>query len=252
MHAYIHMHIYACMYACVYKYRAANELSMSAQIWMYTNAHLSIHNDTHTSSMPTLYILYTDMYTEQCVLAVKSGVGRYLEFMPLKSSYIYLTNKKNTEGALERVPMNKAEIFQSKTISPIEKRLLMKFIQLCVQQSGIGEASQGSWGVEGVGTSEHEQLGFQRAVGHVGEATATDTGMPSRLLDKTIGELMKEEKLTDTLKLFVTHAIALTHQSAAAEDAVQRVQMYTKSLGRYSDSAFLATYFGVAEVRDIL
>ncbi len=211
-------------------------------MYIYTYTHT--HTHTHTLSL-SLSLSHTHAMAQ--FLTVKSGVGRYLEFMPLKSSFIFLANKKNTEGTLERVPMNKAEIFQSKTISPIEKRLLMKFIQLCLQQSGIGEASQGSWGVEGVGTSEHEQLGFQRAVGHVGEATATD--MPSRLLDKTIGELMKEEKLTDTLKLFVTHAIALTHQGATAEDAVQRVQMYTKSLGRYADSAFLATYFGVAEVR---
>jgi len=96
-----------------------------------------------------------------------------------------------------------------------------------------------------VGPSEHEQLGFQRAVGHVGEATAT----ASRVVGKTIGELMGEEKLTETLKLFMTHAIAFSREDAAAEDAVHRVQAYTRSLGRYSDSAFLATYFGVAEVR---
>eukprot|EP00290_Baffinella_frigidus_P014676 CAMPEP_0180155486 /NCGR_PEP_ID=MMETSP0986-20121125/24877_1 /TAXON_ID=697907 /ORGANISM="non described non described, Strain CCMP2293" /LENGTH=280 /DNA_ID=CAMNT_0022104229 /DNA_START=18 /DNA_END=857 /DNA_ORIENTATION=+ len=48
---------------------------------------------------------------------LSSGVGRYLEFVPLKATLMYAAG-----GALERVPMSKAEIFQSKSISPLEKR----------------------------------------------------------------------------------------------------------------------------------
>lgn len=64
-------------------------------------------------------------------------------------------------GGLERVPMSKGEIFQSKGISPVEKRLLMKFMQKCLTMGGVGQAAEGSWGVTGVGVSENEQLGFQ-------------------------------------------------------------------------------------------
>ena len=64
---------------------------------------------------------------------LKSGVGRYLEFMPLKYTYLHQHSKESKlgecPGALQRVPMSKADIFQAKSISPIEKRLLMKFMQ---------------------------------------------------------------------------------------------------------------------------
>lgn len=61
---------------------------------------------------------------------LKSGVGRYLEFMPLKYTYLHQHSKEDTcPGSLQRVPMSKADIFQTKSISPIEKRLLMKFMQ---------------------------------------------------------------------------------------------------------------------------
>lgn len=100
---------------------------------------------------------------------LQSGVGRYLEFMPLKSTFIHVPSKGGADavGALQRVPMSKAEIFQASSISPIEKRLLMKFLQSCLSLAGVAEASDGGWAVQGVGGSEQEQLGFKKAVGHL-------------------------------------------------------------------------------------
>ena len=48
---------------------------------------------------------------------LSSGVGRYLEFVPLKATLMYAAGAGEGEGAqppgvLERVPMSKAEIFQ--------------------------------------------------------------------------------------------------------------------------------------------
>ena len=54
---------------------------------------------------------------------LKSGVGRYLEFMPLKFTYLHQPSKDagGRQGSLERVPMSKADIFQATLIlrSPI-------------------------------------------------------------------------------------------------------------------------------------
>lgn len=49
---------------------------------------------------------------------LKSGVGRYLEFMPLKFTYLHQPSKDagGRDGSLERVPMSKADIFQAKSI----------------------------------------------------------------------------------------------------------------------------------------
>eukprot|EP00286_Rhodomonas_abbreviata_P021525 CAMPEP_0181296666 /NCGR_PEP_ID=MMETSP1101-20121128/4826_1 /TAXON_ID=46948 /ORGANISM="Rhodomonas abbreviata, Strain Caron Lab Isolate" /LENGTH=337 /DNA_ID=CAMNT_0023401547 /DNA_START=33 /DNA_END=1043 /DNA_ORIENTATION=- len=95
---------------------------------------------------------------------LQSGVGRYLEFMPLKSTFIHVPSKAGGEadGALERVPMSKAEIFQASNITPMEKRLLMKFLQTCLSLAGVAEAKDGGWAIQGVGGSEKEQLGFTK------------------------------------------------------------------------------------------
>jgi len=49
---------------------------------------------------------------------LKSGVGRYLEFMPLKFTYLHQPSKDagGRQGSLERVPMSKADIFQATLI----------------------------------------------------------------------------------------------------------------------------------------
>ena len=126
---------------------------------------------------------------------LKSGVGRYLEFMPLKHTFLHQSaeskgaarphdragagagaERRGCGGSLQRVPMSKADIFQAKTLTPIEKRLLMKFMQWCVVQGGVTEASTGGWQIAGIGSSESEQLGFQRAVGHVGAAAGRGAG----------------------------------------------------------------------------
>ena len=81
---------------------------------------------------------------------LKSGVGRYLEFMPLRHTFLYDDGHSQlghgaTQASLQRVPMSKADIFQAKSITPIEKRLFMKFMQWCIVQGGIAAASEGGW-----------------------------------------------------------------------------------------------------------
>ena len=81
---------------------------------------------------------------------MKSGVGRYLEFMPLRHTFLYDDGHSQlghgaTQASLQRVPMSKADIFQAKSITPIEKRLFMKFMQWCIVQGGIAAASEGGW-----------------------------------------------------------------------------------------------------------
>jgi hypothetical protein len=124
---------------------------------------------------------------------LKSGVGRYLEFMPLKYTFLHQSGEstgparpqdragagaegRGCGGSLQRVPMSKADIFQAKSLTPMEKRLLMRFMQWCVVQGGVAEASTGGWQIAGIGSSESEQLGFQRAVGHVGAAAGGGAG----------------------------------------------------------------------------
>lgn len=68
------------------------------------------------------------------------------------------------------------------------------------------------------------------------------------LANKSLGELMKESKLTAKAADFISHGIAMIGADSPALAAVRRIQLYAKSIGRYSDSAFLACYYGTAEV----
>ena len=195
---------------------------------------------------------------------LKSGVGRYLEFMPLKYTYLHQASKEagGQEGSLQRVPMSKADIFQAKSISPIEKRLLMKFMQWCIVQGGIAEASTGGWAIQGIGGSETEQLGFQRAVGHVGAAAAAaaagskdETGADvspaevfAALEGKSLEQVMREHKLTDKLQRFVAYGIVMQAPHMSAIEAIHAINCYAQSLGRYSESAFLCNYYGTSEI----
>lgn len=60
-------------------------------------------------------------------LLVASGVHKYLEFKLLASSYIY----SRASGKLLPVPASRSDIFQNKTLGPLDKRALMRFIKAC-------------------------------------------------------------------------------------------------------------------------
>jgi hypothetical protein len=142
----------------------------------------------------------------------------------------------------------------------------MKFMQWCIVQGGVAEASSstGGWAIEGIGGSETEQLGFQRAVGHVGAAAATAGGAAggkneagstassaealAALQGKSLEEVMREHKLTDKLQRFVAYGIVMDAPQMPAIEAIHAINRYAQSLGRYSESAFLCNYYGTSEI----
>lgn len=56
---------------------------------------------------------------------INCGVSLYLEFKPLEAGV--LLDRKG----VRRVPCNKSEIFSDTTLTVVEKRVLMKFIEYC-------------------------------------------------------------------------------------------------------------------------
>jgi RAB protein geranylgeranyltransferase component A len=77
---------------------------------------------------------------------VHSQVSNYLEFKPMNSLYYFLSsseemNKKSKNNDLSyqiwKVPSNKNDIFLSKHLTAIEKRLLMKFYQYIFDYSQV-------------------------------------------------------------------------------------------------------------------
>jgi hypothetical protein len=183
---------------------------------------------------------------------VSSGVGRYLEFVPLQATLMHAAGADAGVGTLERVPMSKAEVFQAKSIAPLEKRLLMKFMQAMVARDGVAEAKRGGWAVQGVGGSEQEQLGFKRAVGHIStpagdDGSAGGAEVEEDLEGKTLADLLREARLPPRVAALVAHGLLAATPETPAKEAVRRFGVYVRSLGRYADSAMLASFYGLAE-----
>ena len=64
-----------------------------------------------------------------------SGVAEYVEFKPLEA-LLWLEDDQDTQTKgsrgqlLSRVPCSKGDVFGTKMLAPMDKRRLMKFIQL--------------------------------------------------------------------------------------------------------------------------
>ena len=150
---------------------------------------------------------------------VQSGVHQYCEFKATEASYLLLENE------IRKVPCSKNEIFADKSISLLEKRILMKFLQLCLAYAEADPEREES--------AELKRL-------------RKKIGMPFR-------DFLKGEKLNESLQGFVLYAIAgcLEDQSVSGistETGMNWVVRYLKSVGRFGQTAFLATNYGVGEL----
>ena len=59
-------------------------------------------------------------------LLIATHISRYLEFKALDHTFLRIGN------AWERVPSSKEDVFQSRLIGVVEKRMLMKFLTFCL------------------------------------------------------------------------------------------------------------------------
>eukprot|EP00854_Cymbomonas_tetramitiformis_P006480 gene6480-7769_t len=59
-------------------------------------------------------------------LIVKSGTHHYLEFKSTEGTLMWI------DGSLQPVPSSRAEVFRNKKLSAMHKRLLMRFLQACL------------------------------------------------------------------------------------------------------------------------
>jgi RAB protein geranylgeranyltransferase component A len=255
---------------------------------------------------PTL--LYASGDAVECL--VKSGVSDYLEFKSLKGLYLLTEEEKNPSvktGGLGRqskntannhdtmsttnndqlmvyrVPCSKGDVFRSKLLSPMDKRRLMKFLQLI---SDYGMAATGvKTSLDDDMKSEDEELDsnidpMTREGGGKGEdviqsinerhlhrgralsrpqnkATPSTSEMDALMRcvrDNTtfLDFLTQVAKLPTKLVTVVMYALALTpfgqsqyYSTVAGLDDLVR---HMTSLGRFGDTAFLVPMYGSGEL----
>ena len=251
---------------------------------------------------PTL--LYASGDAVECL--VKSGVSDYLEFKSLKGLYLLTEDEKpsmktgglgrhsknsadsrdtisrtdNGQLMLFRVPCSKGDVFRSKLLSPIDKRRLMKFLQLI---SDYGMATAGGTPNVDEGTKSDDELDCNIEImtreGETGEDViqsinerhlhrgralsrpqnkATPSTSEMDALMRCVREklsftdfLTQVAKLPAKLATVIMYALALTPFGQAQYstiDGLDDLVRHMTALGRFGDTAFLVPMYGSGEL----
>uniref|UniRef100_A0A8C2EFJ7 CHM Rab escort protein n=1 Tax=Cyprinus carpio TaxID=7962 RepID=A0A8C2EFJ7_CYPCA len=138
-------------------------------------------------------------------LLIKSNVSRYAEF---KNIGRILTCRN---GKVEQVPCSRADVFASKQLTVVEKRMLMKFLTFC--------------------------LDFEQHPEEYQDYT-----------EKPFREFLKNKKLTENLQDFILHSIAMVTQQTLMEEGLKATQHFLRCLGRYGNTPFLFPLYGLGEI----
>lgn len=136
---------------------------------------------------------------------ISANISHYAEFKAVTCILTYLNNKA------EDVPCSRADVFSSKLISVIEKRMLMKFLTFCVEFEQHPE--------------EYKEF-----------------------LDKTFLEFLQSRRLTPNLQHFALYAIAMATSATSTLDGLKATQNFLKSLGRYGNTPFIWPLYGSGEM----
>lgn len=139
-------------------------------------------------------------------LLIKSNVSRYAEF---KNATRILAFR---EGKVEQVPCSRADVFNSRQLAMVEKRMLMKFLTFCL---------------------EYEQH-------------------PDEYQDykkSTFAQFLKTRKLTPSLQHFILHSIAMvSEKDCNTLEGLQATRKFLQCLGRYGNTPFLFPLYGQGEI----
>ncbi|NWJ04096.1 RAE2 geranylgeranyltransferase, partial [Crypturellus undulatus] len=139
-------------------------------------------------------------------LLIKSNVSRYAEF---KNATRVLAFR---EGKVEQVPCSRADVFNSKQLTMVEKRLLMKFLTFCLEYEQHPEEYQ-----------DYES--------------------------RTFAEFLGTRKLTPSLQHFILHSIAMVSEADCSTlDGIQATRKFLQCLGRYGNTPFLFPLYGQGEI----
>ncbi|XP_053461697.1 rab proteins geranylgeranyltransferase component A 2 [Nycticebus coucang] len=139
-------------------------------------------------------------------LLIKSNVSRYAEFKNVTRILAF------QEGKVEQVPCSRADVFNSRELTMVEKRMLMKFLTFCL---------------------DYEQ--------HPDEYQAFEQCLFS--------EYLKTKKLTPSLQHFILHSIAMTSESSCTTiDGLKATKNFLQCLGRFGNTPFLFPLYGQGEI----
>ena len=244
---------------------------------------------------------------------VKSGVADYLEFKSLQGLYLLMDRDeskkqrstrrgdktvddviKSTDGGRAnneaddilisyRVPCSKGDVFRSQLLSPIDKRRLMKFLQLIsdyglaqedatsseagedvasdVQVGQLDRTMEEPAGEDAMYSINERYLNRGRSLSRPQNKAKPSTSELDSLIRCIRDNIDFADFLSDVAKLpsrlcsVVTHALALASfgrsQSShhySTKNGVDDLLRHVSALGRFGDTAFLVPMYGSGEL----
>lgn len=139
-------------------------------------------------------------------LLIKSNVSRYAEFKNVTRILAF------REGKIEQVPCSRADVFNSKELTMVEKRMLMKFLTFCLDYEQHSDEYQ-----------DFKQCSFS--------------------------DYLKTKKLTPNLQHFILYSIAMTSESSCTTlDGLQAAKTFLQCLGRFGNTPFIFPLYGQGEI----
>eukprot|EP00033_Pygsuia_biforma_P004845 GCRY01005311.1.p1 GENE.GCRY01005311.1~~GCRY01005311.1.p1 ORF type:complete len:602 (-),score=165.87 GCRY01005311.1:30-1835(-) len=145
---------------------------------------------------------------------VSSNIGQYIEFFPLESLFLF------HENAFSEVPCGRESVFKSTLFSPIEKRILMKFLKA--------------------------------VAAHFDEQ---DGAPPSEFKDDlqtSFISVLKSRRMSEVLQCLVLYVIAqcsfdqaIAENQMTCEEGLRRVQEFISSAGVYGATPYILPLYGL-------
>lgn len=211
---------------------------------------------------------------------INSGVSEYCEFKSIIGLHLFMKNQSSklkskadsSVSSLSKVPCSKRDVFQTKLLSPMDKRRLMKFLQTAsdyavakstkefnsAKTKGDDKDDPDLDNEEVVTSLNERQLQQGRSLYRPQNKSVATTDLED--LQTCIKENMSFESylknkhsLSDHMMKIVIHAMTMgacngKQSSYSVKEGMDSLCQHLQALGRYGGTAFLATLYGSGEL----
>lgn len=150
-------------------------------------------------------------------LLIRSNVSRYLEFRNVDRILAPIRDNTSSQGTyvIQPMPLNRSDVFQSKILSLIEKRLLMRFLQGCFESDKENNESF---------LDESQQ-------------------------NQPFEEFLRVQyKLSDKLVDIVYNSMLMSQKQMSTKEAIERIKKILDSMGRFSNRPYLWCAYGADDL----
>lgn len=136
---------------------------------------------------------------------IKSQVSRYLEFLGVQNILLCIN------GVIELVPCSKSDVFSTRAVTIVEKRLLMKLLQNLQSYKDDSEELKAL-----------ENISFE--------------------------EYLKQQNISETVQHYILFSIAMATQETTAAQGIKQAQAFLNSIGFCGNTPFIWPMYGTSEI----